>query len=325
MPLITTIQQVKEVLRIASVDSDSSLPDIAEAEQTHIIPVIGKPLYNELLAAYEGNTLTTIQETLLKKIQKPLAAFAYFDDLALQHAMITDAGVRRTTTDNMPSAYRWEFDGVKEALANKAYQGMEYLLEWLEENKTDFPTYTGSEAYTKVNKYLIKSGVDFSEQYRIHQKFRTYNALISIMDDVEILYVNALIGAEYFDELKALAAPTTLEAELIAFLKKAVAHLTIHHAFEKNSVKMTDSGPSIYDRYADRGGSESAQPSADMIKFSMDVTMRDGQTYLKKAKKLLDDNASGSIFANYFASTYYSAPADPIDHNEGRGFYTFIK
>jgi hypothetical protein len=325
MPLITTIQQVKDVLRIASVDSDSSLPDIAEAEHTHIIPVIGKPLYNELLTAYENDTLTTIQEALLLKVQKPLAAFAYHDDLALHHAMITDAGVRRTTTDNQPSAYRWEFDGVKETLANKAYQGLESLLEWLEENKASFPTYTGSDAYTQANKYLIKSGQEFYEQYRIHQKFRTYRALISIMDDVEILYVNSLIGADFFAELKAETAPDTLETELIGYLKKAVAHLSIHHAVEKNSVKITESGPSIYNSATDRSDNDRSQPTADMLKFTMDVTQRDGQTYLKKAKKLLDDNASDTIFPTYFASAFYSAPADPVDHNENRGFFTFIK
>lgn len=326
MALITTIAQVKEVLRIASVDSDSSLPDIADAEYTHIIPKIGKELYNELHTAYRANTLSSIQAELLLKIQKPLAAFAYYDGLAMQHAMITDAGVRRTTTDNMPSAYRWEFDEVKQTLANKAEQGMEALLEWLEDNKASFPTYTASEAYEQRSKYLVKSATDFSTQYRIKQKFRTYSALMSIMDDVEQLYINSLIGEEFFTELKTDAAPTDLEKEVIAALKKAICHFTIHHGFEKNTVHMTDQGPSIYDRYADRGGSERAQPTPDMMTFTMQALMRDGQTYLKKAKKILDTNASESVFPTYFASKYYTSPStEAVDHNKGRGFFTFIR
>jgi hypothetical protein len=325
MPLITSIQQVKQVLRIASVDSDSSLPDIAEAEYTHIIPKIGKPLFNEILAAYVGNTLTSIQAQLLLKIQKPLAAFAYYDDLAMQHAMITDAGVRRTTTDNMPSAFRWEFDGVKDALAIKASQGMEALLEWLEDNKASFPIYTSSQAYTDRNRFLIKSAHDFNEYYRIDQKFRTYHALLTTMDDVEQLYINSLIGTAFFAQLKASAA-TTLEKEVVGYLKKAICHFTIHHAFEKQTVTMTEKGPSIYDRYADRGGSDRAQPTADMMTFTMNALQRDGQTYLKKAKKILDTNASGSVFATYFASDFYTSPTtERVDHNKGRGFFTFIR
>ena len=325
MALITSIQQVKQVLRISSVDSDSSLPDMAEAEYTHIIPKIGKELYDELHTAYSENNLTEIQEELLLRIQKPLAAYAYYDSLAIQHAMITDAGVRRTTTDNMPSAFRWEFDGVKEVLANKAAQGMESLLEWLEENKVSFPTYTGSDAYAERSRFLLKSAQDFSNQYRIDQKYRTYNALLTIMDDVEQLYINSMIGADFFAELKALDAPTDLDKEVISYLKKAIAHLTLNHAFEKNTVTMTEKGPSIYDRHADRSENTRAQPSMDMMTATMQALQRDGQTYLKKAKKVLDANASGTVFETYFTSTHYSAPAEPVDQNKGRGFFTFIR
>jgi hypothetical protein len=326
MPLITSIQEVKAVLRIASVDSDSSLPDMKEAEYNHIIPRIGKELYNELLVAYEGDTLTTIQEDLLLYIQKPLAAFAYYDGLAMQHAMITDAGVRRTSSDNIPSAYRWEFDGVKETLALKAHQGMEALLDWLEDNKASFPTYTASEAYTKRNQYLIKSAKDFDDVYRIAQKNRTYFALLNIMDDVERMYVLPLIGEDFFAELKAETAPSNLEKGVILFLKKAIAQFTLYHAFEKNAVKMTEQGPSIYDRYADRGGSDQAQPSPDMMRFTMDALQRDGQTWLKQARKVLNANASDTVFTTYYNSDFYTSPdVEPVDHNKDRGFFTFIR
>jgi hypothetical protein len=326
MPLITSIQQVKAVLRIASVDSESSLPDIAAAEYNHIIPRIGKELYNELLAAYEGNTMTGTQSNLLLKIQKPLAAFAYYDDLDMHHAMITDAGVRRTSSDNIPSAYRWEYDSVKTTLALKAHQGMEELLDWLEDNKASFPTYTGSEAYTKRNQYLIKSAKDFDDVYRISQKNRTYFALLNIMGDVELQYVVPLIGESYFAELKALVPPTPLETNVIRHLKRAIAQFTLFHAFEKNAVKITEQGPSIYDRYADRGGSDQAQPSADMMRFTMDALQRDGQNWLKQAKKVLDANASPTVFANYYTSEYYTSPdVEQVDHNKDRGFFTFIR
>ena len=131
MPLITTIQQIKQVLKISNLNNNASLPDIEAAEEKYIIPKIGKVLYTELLTAYENDTLTPIQEKLLLKVQKPLAAFSYYDDLAVQHAVITDTGVRKISTDAMPTAYRWEFDGVKDTLAQKGHQGMESLLHFL--------------------------------------------------------------------------------------------------------------------------------------------------------------------------------------------------
>jgi hypothetical protein len=323
MPLITTIQQVKQVLKISNLNNTSTLPDIESAEEKYIIPKIGKVLYNELLTAYEGNTLTTIQKALLLKVQKPLAAFAYFDGLAIQHAMITDTGVRKINTDTMPTAYRWEFDGVKDSLANMGHQGMESLLQFLEDNSASFPSWTSSEAYAIRNKFLIKTALDFSDQYRIDQPHRTYSSLLSVMADVEDLYIKPTIGEAFFAELKADPAPTADEKQVIATLKKAIAQLCIHHSLEKSLVKITEAGVTVYDRSSDRADSTASQPTHDQIQFVLNATKRDGQSYLVKAKTYLDQKASGSVFATYFGSSFYSAPKEYEDPNKSRKIFRF--
>lgn len=323
MPLITTIQQVKQVLKISNLNTSSTLPDIESAEEKYIIPKIGKTLYNELLTAYEANTLTTIQAKLLLKVQKPLAAFAYFDGLATQHAIITDTGVRKIATDAMPTAYRWEFDEVKDSLANMGHQGMESMLQFLEDNSVSFPSWTASDAYAIRNKFLIKTALDFMDQYRIDQPHRTYSSLLGVMADVEDLYIKPTIGEAFFAELKADPAPNTDEKLVIATLKKSIAHLCIHHSLEKSLVKISEAGVTVYDRYADRGGSTAAQPTNDQIQFVLNATKRDGHSYLVKAKSYLDEKASVSLFSTYFASTFYTAPKDYEDPNKNRKIFAF--
>lgn len=324
MPLITTIAEVKQVLRVSNIDGDDGIPDMLQAEEVHIIPAIGQEQYDALVAAYEVNTLTPEQQSLLLKIQKPLAAFAYHDDLSLQHAIITSAGIRRTTTDNMPTAFRWEFDGVKEALVNRAYIGMESLLKFLDDNIDDYPLYSASEAYTRRNKYLIRSGADFADQYRVYQPSRTFNSIMTMMDDVESLYVIPILG-EYFTTLKGLASPTTEEKLVIADLKKAIAHLTIFHAVQKFSVRITEHGLTIYSGNTDRSDSDRAQPTDNLLSMTIKACERDGQNYLTKAKKYLNDNASETVFADFYNSDSYSAPSEPVDPNTDRAFYTFIR
>lgn len=323
MPLITTIHQVKQVLKISNLNTKDAMPDFEAAEERHIIPKIGRALYDQLLAAYEANTMTTIQGKLLLKVQKPLAAFAYYDDLALQHAVITDTGVRKIQSENMPTAYRWEFDGVKDALAQRAHQGMESLMQFLEENAASFPLWTASDAYAIRNKFLVKSAPDFSEQYVLSQPYRTYSALLGVMADVEDLYIKPSIGEAFFAELKADPAPTADEKQVIADLKKALAHLTIHHAYEKLSVKVTEAGLTVYDRGSDRGNSEAAQPSSEMTSFTMAATLRDGQRYLNKAKATLNEKASATVFVTYFQSANYSAPTAYEDPNKDRKIFAF--
>jgi hypothetical protein len=64
------------------------------------------------------------------------------------------------------------------------------------------------------------------------------------------------------------------------------------------------------------------------MQMTMRASKRDGDNYLTKAKKYLDNNASAIIFPTYFSSSYYSAPIDPAnvtDVNENLKFYSFIR
>lgn len=324
MALITLIAEAKAVLRISSLDDDSSLPDIEAAEEKYIIPIIGQALYDELHTAYINDALSEAQTQLLQRIRKPLAAYAYYDDLALQHAMITDAGVRRTTTDNMPTAYRWEFEGVKDALLEKATTGVETLLSFLDIHAQTFTAWKESDQYIFRSKQLIKNAYEFSSQYKLHQPNRTFNSLMSIMGDVEMMYIHPSIGKEFYTDLLSETNLSDHQKELLILLKKAMAHLTIYHAFEKLTVRMTSYGPTIYDRYQDRLETDS-QPTPDLMSFAMKSALRDGQSYLAKAKDYLNRNATADIFPLYFASDFYKPSQGRKDPNQSLPFYTFIR
>lgn len=326
--LLKTIAEVKAVLRISNLDEDSSLPDIASAEETYIIPAIGQTLYDNLNDSYNADPseLTSIEQDLVKKIQKPLAAFAYLDDIGLIHARITDAGIRRTTTDNMPAAYRWEVDEVKNALYNRAYQGLESMLTFLEKYKDQFVDWTTSEAYKRRTKYLIKNGYDFSDQFTLYHPLRTYNSLFGILGDVEGLYVVQTIGETFFNELKALSVPSADEKIVMDNLKKSIAHYCIMHAAEKLPVRISEYGFTVHQANGNDSG-DSSQGHAPDNNLSMLIKSceRDGNNYLLKAKQYLDQKASAVLFPTYFSSAYYSNPTTTAsdDGNARRKIFTF--
>jgi hypothetical protein len=325
--LLKTIAEVKAVLRISNLDDDSSLPDIASAEETYIIPAIGQTLYDSLNDDYNAvpQTLTSIEQDLVKKIQKPLAAFAYLDDIGLIHARITDAGIRRTTTDNMPAAYRWEVDEVKNALYHRAYQGLESLLSFLEKYKDQFPDWTASDAYKRRTGYLVKTGYDFNDQFSLFHPLRTYNSFFGIIGDIERLYIIPTIGETFFNELKALVAPNADQTTVIADLKKSIAHFTIRHAAEKLPARITQHGFTIHHATGNDSGDSSSEHAPDNI-LSMLIKSceKDGNNYLIKAKQYLDEKATGIVFPTYFNSPYYSNPATSAadDGNSRRKIFT---
>jgi len=326
--LINTISEVKAVLRVSSLDDNSSIPDIALAEETYIIPVIGQALYDDISTKYGDNTLSNLERDLLYKIHKPLAAYAYYDDLPLHNAIITDAGVRKFDSDNMPSAHRWHVDQLRDRLLSIALQGIESLYGFLEANAASFPLWTASDGYKRRNRFLIKSAMDFNDQYNVYHPFRTYNAILPIMGDVEAMYVNQTIGQTFFEALKANASPSAAEKVVIADLKKAIAQLCMHHAIEKLPVKITDKGITMYNSATEAADQTAQQASADLMNLTMKATRRDGQAYLSKAKEYLDANASPTVFATYYASAYYAAPvadADRVDTNSQHKTFSFIR
>lgn len=323
MPLIKSIQEVKTVLRISAVNSNAGMPDFEAAEKKYLIPKIGMALYSQILTAYNGSTLTTIETSLLQKLQRMVAPLAYYDDLPMMHVLLTETGVRKVQTDNMPNVYRWEFDKLEKSLANKGYQAEEDLFEFLEENKGQFASWTSSTQYQARNAQLIRTATEFNALYRLQQPYRTFNALVPVMSMIEDMYLIPTIGDTFLTELKGKPNPSSDEKIVIADLKKAMAHLTLLHSFEKMTVQITEDGASIYDRYADRGSSESAQPTPDMSQFVKNALKRDGNRYLSKAKSYLNAKASATVFATFYTSEFYTAPVEPVDRNKDKKSFRF--
>jgi hypothetical protein len=321
--LVKNIAEVKAVLAISSLDDQSSLPDILSAEISYIIPEIGKPLYDALISKYhaEPSALNDDEKALLSMIQKPLVAFAYLDEIGLRHAMITDAGIRTNSSESMAPARRWELEKLEQSLANRAYQSLEALLQFLETKQATFPLW-GSEQQTRRQQCLIKSGSEFTEIFSLSQPMRTYSVLRPIMLDVQNLYIIPAIGKEFFDELKGLTAPTNHEKQVIDDLKRAIVNYTISHAGEKLSVRFDSTGFTVNGSMGAMETVSAGRENAPGTHLSLLIssTKRDGDSYMLKAKQYLNQYAAAGVFANYFSSPFYQSPVAAVttDRNANR-------
>lgn len=314
MALITTNDELKAVLRVSNLNDVESLPDFDTAGEHYIKPALGATLYDALQTAYTNNTLSPLQAKLLKKVQKPLAAFAVIDDAGIMNILITDSGFRQQVTESQPAAMKWQFNEGVNSLKTRAYNSMEELYNFLLTNKTEL---AWSDADRK--KFLITNGLDFTEYYTLFQPLRTYHLLKGSMTKAEDKYVKPLIGDTFFSSLKTLANPSTEEKEVIRLLKLAVAHLTIKHACETLPIRKWDGGFTVLNAAADRDAYESSQGNAPdaLVETERKAADRDGQDYLKQAVAYLNEKASNTVFASFFSSDYYEAPpaADVIEES----------
>ncbi len=245
--LIKTIAEVKSVLPklVANLNSTSLLPNFNAVEEKYLVPIIGNELYADLQTKYDGNTLSVGELALLKHIRLVIAAYGFLDDLASTHVAITDFGVRTSATESMPKAVGWEYKAIKEFLIDKSTDGTEVLLNYLWKKKADFALWTASDQYKDFQGFLIRTGTDFNNHYKLHQPMRTFYALKGVINDVQYEYLLPALGKEL---LKYFVDETgvTAEEKVIAWtLKKALSFFTIKRAGEHYNVQFGASGFTI--------------------------------------------------------------------------------
>lgn len=321
MALITTIDQIQATgLRLTNMDRAARLPDIELATNEYLLPYLGKGLLDALEANTADPTPDAFLTALLPLVRKPLAAFAYWHELPHMHTRLSDAGVRRTTTDNAPTAYRWEYDEARSYLEERAYITLETLLAYLDANAVDYPLWEDDVAVQALRKSLVmKSGAAFSTCYRLHQPYRSYYYLAPIVLDVERMYLEPLIGKDFLQTFRDRGATDAIEPEeqvALDLMKRAIAQLTIFEASKKLPCTVTASGFMVRNTPGslETGGGKDGLQQADVqtLQRAADAAYIQGKKQLAALRKYLNETASAIVLADYFTSTYYDAGNTPI-------------
>lgn len=305
MPVITTHQQLKQYVKVSFTNSNSGLPDIVAAENKFIVPIIGSGLLDECIDAAEN----TIKWKLCNLIRAVVAPLSYWMDLATLHINIGDNGLGVNRSENQDPLHRWEYEQLKESLAEKGAAAQEAMMQFLYANKTDLG-WNIPEGYST----LIKTGDEFRKYYFIHQPNRTFEMLRPLLSEVEDQYLISSIGDETFKELKDYSGddPSTIAAQRL--LKKAAVNYTVNKAVELLPVKITVNGLTVALK-EQNDKTEQGQQVASDSQFSRlyDSTLRSGNAYMKELIDFLDSKASDDLFKSYKDSKYYTAPASKSD------------
>lgn len=122
------------------------------AEQIHILPIIGYPLYDELLDQVENNTLTELNSTLILKIYQVLAPAIVYEALPFQFARLTEVGLQKHHSDTSEAISLSESRYMSGHLFGVVEHQKKMLIEFLEEYKDYYPLYQSSDCSCSLNK-----------------------------------------------------------------------------------------------------------------------------------------------------------------------------
>lgn len=314
MALVQTIAEVKAVhpRLLSNTSSTAWMPNMEAAEYKYLVPLVGLPLYNDIHTKYTSNPvslagLSTIEKALRLKMIAVTVAAAYMDELSRNTAKITDNGVRTANSADMQRIFGWEYKEFKQGITDLYYDSIEVMLQWLFDNKASFTLWTNDASYTKFNNLLIKTGTDFTEQYRLYQPLRMYWMLRGIVQDVQDNYHALALGADLLTYFVNLTSPTAAEKEIIRALKKSIAFLTVYRTCRIHAVRFSDAGFSIIASETDAQSSTQAASPVAMLEHHMRMAQEDGLQQLERGKRLCRElRADGTVTA--FNTAYDLGP-----------------
>jgi hypothetical protein len=311
--LISTLEEFRAGVPVNVTSSiDLLRPPVAAAERKHLVPMLGRAQYRELLDAYQASSLSTEQAELLKLVQVGVANLSYAGYVTVAQLQMEDTGIRVVLDGQSRTASQWQIDDLREYLAETGYSALEEALDYLEEHKSDFPAWATSAAYTANKEQLLNSTAEFQRWYNINSSHLTFLALLPILRRQEALSLEPVLSYAFCEALRTEIQTGTVSADTQAVLKllhPALANFTVAEALDELSVDVAKGGLVVREQAV--GGDNNRtkrQAPADVLATKRSKALENGRTYLGSLVSLLNSQASATKYPDYFTSDRYVAP-----------------
>jgi hypothetical protein len=237
-------------------------PYVSDAAATYLIPYLGDEIAAALAEVEYDPDETTHLMQLAGRVRKPLALFTMLiaaDETAVH---VGDAGISQVTTEHFAQADNKQVFAYKRNLANRGWQGLEVLMQWLEKCKKHADYNDLNVLWNAPADLYINSATEFQSIGHIDIAYSrlTFEYLRPFIMAVENSELMSIIGAETDETLREAnkAADTGEHTDLLMRVKRFVAHAAIAAAVKgKREIETFEYSPhlpvstgdnSIYDR-----------------------------------------------------------------------------
>lgn len=319
MPLITTIQELKEVSAPANlgIEITTLSPSLEHIERTVLIPEIGRVLYDTLKAAYVASlapTNTALPAELAallphcRRVIAPLAMVHYKNSVL---SGISDAGATEKSLENSIPVRMWVNSLQDATLSEEGTAAIESLLDFLTAHKDDYPEWVDSEAYTEHTELLVNTVKLFNSEVNINRSHRLFRQLRSDIKYAEQMVIITNIGDDLYQRLlegREASDLTTIEKRLLKMIMPVVCNYAIANSplpVEYGS----DGAVSLFTSNDTTGQKNSRKaPDEKTMRLNRERFTRKAVHYLDKLTAWLNATATASVLPEYFNSPLYVAP-----------------
>lgn len=271
--ILTTPEELNALLPAnVSTSPDRLLTLMEQTERTHIVPLLGKPLYKAVCQEYdklhhgdthdaegnqmEANSLVTTQshhlgysytpmQQLIRLLQVPLVYMTLANSTGILAVSLNDGGMNMVSAEAYDSAKKDDREAFSRDCFRKAHEGMEQVLLFLEEDAhTDEPAFlklwSQSPTFYMQAGLLVPTATKFNQFVPIEDSRETFLSLVQRIRFVQDNKLRTELGETLVNALVQYAAfgPQPKPSEATEFENISTENhksSIIHHTSTVNS------------------------------------------------------------------------------------------
>lgn len=297
---------------------------IYNAQNAFISKEIGRAFFNELLDIYIDGTPSTIQMDAIYMLQAPLANYSIFLYAPKHKVTLDSQGIRVSENEKEKDAKPFDTTQALEAYLRDSYTGIEQALEFLEENKDEFPTWTSSKEYTAFSRALIRSTSELEAATGVLVTRRLFRFIKPHISRIETQQLDSILGknllSEILDQIQSDSISPTNKA-IIDIARPAVAFTALNDAISLSEVEWSDLGITVLSNSVNSNVSRGKVAAPDQKIANLSLTCKKlGPEQLALLQKFIIDNAAD--YPLFVAPEVYNG--GPMKNKDGSGVHGLI-
>lgn len=220
--ILTQIEEIKAYLPTSVYNDPSGLLSLTEdAEENYLVPILGRPLYNEVEKKYKrlisefGSVLPQsisgddlkLEVRLIRLCQMPVIYFALANSTGILSVSLNGGGgFNQVSTGGYESADDKSISRFERDAFFKARRGIDRLLIFLEEDaRSEKPEFSAlwkkSDYFYLQGDLLFTTAIEFNRFLNIDNNREKFIALLPDLRYCQDTYLAPVVGEEFLDTL----------------------------------------------------------------------------------------------------------------------------
>ncbi|SFC93085.1 hypothetical protein SAMN05421780_1135 [Flexibacter flexilis DSM 6793] len=300
-----------------------------QAQQLHLLPILGNKLLNLLLlandevayqAAFEAiiaqNTAITDENNsnpeatpipliplipthaqmllLMPYAKLPLAHLGFERYIPIAQLDISSSGIRLNVSEGKKTAFGWQINDLEKSCRASGFLGLETSLQFLYENKEVY-NWHQSEAYLQARQCFVSSAAELQTFFALNIVYPrlTYLKIAGIMLRTE-QRIKQVTCIPLFAEIKQQHLQGNISPEnaaLLEYIKPAIALLAMSRALLESSVTLDDTGISLFNNNNSQTVKVQQPAELERLDSVKKELEQEGESYLTQLDNFLQKNA----------------------------------